>query len=54
MRGSDKTSWRAQLSCDLCSREMVVSFDGGMIVSRCVDGPLTQGREDTVRIRRAR
>jgi hypothetical protein len=54
MRGSDQSGWRAQIPCELCSRDMVVSFDGSTLISRRVDGPLSQGREETVRIRRAR
>jgi hypothetical protein len=54
LRGSDRGGWRCQIPCELCSREMVVSYDGAMIVSRCVDGPIQHGREDTVRIRHAR
>ncbi len=54
MRGSEQSGWRAQIPCELCSRDMVVSFDGATLVSRRVDGPLSQGREETVRIRRAR
>jgi hypothetical protein len=51
---SDQSGWRAQIPCELCSRDMVVSFDGATLVSRRVDGPLSHGREETVRIRHAR
>jgi hypothetical protein len=54
LRGSEKTAFRAQLPCELCSRDMVVSYDCGMVVTRRADGPLTKGREETVRIRSAR
>jgi hypothetical protein len=54
LRGSsEKAPWRMQMPCDLCSRDMVVSFDGGMVVSRCADGPIMRG-EPTVRIRFAK
>jgi len=54
VRGSDKAAWRFQLPCELCSRDMVVSYDGAVVVSRCADGPLERTREETVRIRTAR
>ncbi len=54
MRGNDKAAWRAQLPCELCSRDMVVSYDGGVVVSRCADGPLSRGGDETVRIRFSR
>jgi hypothetical protein len=54
LRGSDKAQWRFQIPCELCSRDMVVTYDGGVVVSRCVDGPLTRERDSTVRIRQAR
>ena len=53
LRGSDKAAWRFQIPCELCSRDMVVSYDGGGLVSRRVDGPLVRG-DETVRIRQAR
>ena len=54
LRGSEKTAWRCQIPCELCSRDMVVSFDGGVVVSRCADGPLSRTQDETVRIRVAR
>jgi hypothetical protein len=54
LRGSDKAAWRMQIPCELCSRDMVVTFDGGVVVSRRVDGPLAQKADPTVRIRQAR
>ncbi|MEO6953448.1 MAG: hypothetical protein ABI321_16725 [Polyangia bacterium] len=52
-RGSTRPSWRMQLACDLCSRDMVVTLEGGGITSRRAEGPLSRG-ESTVRIRLAR
>ncbi len=54
LRSSDKTSWRCQIPCELCSRDMIVAFDGGSLVSRRVDGPIGRAQESTVRIRLAR
>ena len=53
VRGSTQKTWRMQLACDLCSRDMVVTLEGGGITSRCAEGPLQRG-ESTVRIRLAR
>jgi hypothetical protein len=55
LRGSDKASWRFTIPCELCSRDMVVSYEAGVVMSRRVDGPLSRSRGDeTVRIRMAR
>ena len=51
MRGSTNAVWRAQTSCDLCSREMIVSSEGGRITTSRVDG--VRG-EETVRIKLGR
>jgi hypothetical protein len=53
LRGSDKAAWRFQVPCELCSRDMVVSFESGVVTSRRMDGPLTRS-DETVRIRQAR
>ena len=52
VRGTTAT-WRMQMPCDLCNRDMVVTFDGTGVVSRCAEGPLVRD-EPTTRIRFAR
>jgi len=53
VQGSDSASWRFRLPCDLCSRDMVVTWDGGLVVSRAAQ-KLARSDEDTVRIRLAK
>jgi hypothetical protein len=54
LRGSDTAAWRFQIPCELCNRDMIVTFDGGTVMSRRVDGPLSRERDQTTRIRAAR
>ncbi len=50
MRGSDKNEWRAQMPCELCSRDMVVSYDGRALRTSRGEGTSLR-TDDTVRIR---
>lgn len=43
--------FRSAPPCDLCTREMVVTFDGALSVSRAADEPLSRSDDVTVRIR---
>jgi hypothetical protein len=56
MRGSDQASWRFRVPCELCTREMVVTFEGVLSVSRVADAapPMERSDEATVRIKLAR
>jgi hypothetical protein len=55
VRGAEASSWRFRLPCDLCSREMVVTWDGGLAVARAhAHAPASAMRrsdDETVRIR---
>lgn len=55
LRGSEQASWRFRLPCELCDREMVVTWDGGLVVGR-VGGeqPLSRSDDATVRVRLAK
>jgi hypothetical protein len=53
VQGSRDASWRFRLPCDLCNREMVVTWDGGLVIGR-VAPPLKRSDEDTLRIRLAK
>ncbi len=53
VQGSETASWRFRLQCDLCTRDMIVTWDGGMIVSRA-PLPIARTEDDTVRIRLAK
>ena len=50
VRGSKTASWRFRIPCDLCNREMVVTWDDGLIVGRVGGGPLSREDEATVRV----
>ena len=55
VRGSQRDSWRFRIPCDLCSREMVVTWDGGLAISRVIpQQPLGKSEDETVRIRVAK
>jgi hypothetical protein len=55
VRGSEHGTWRFRIPCDLCDREMVVTWDGGLIVGRAKNAiRLSRSDDDTVRIRVAR
>jgi len=54
VRGSERASWRFRIPCDLCNREMVVTWDGGLIVGRLGGGPLSREDEATVRVKLAK
>jgi hypothetical protein len=51
IRGSERASWRFRLPCDLCQREMVVTWDGGLVIGRVGAEPLLRTDDDTVRVR---
>jgi len=53
VRGAEASSWRFRLPCDLCSREMVVTWDGGLAVARAHEpaAPLRRSDDETVRIK---
>ena len=50
VRGSERASWRFRIPCDLCNREMVVTWDGGLVIGRVGGGPLSRDDDDTVRV----
>jgi len=55
VRGSEQASWRFRIPCELCTREMVVTWDGGLYISRIAPAePLSRSDEETVRIKIAR
>jgi len=55
MRGSEHASWRFKLPCDLCEREMVLTWDGGLVVARSsTAGKLARCDEPTVSMRARR
>jgi hypothetical protein len=54
LRGSDRASWRFRIPCDLCNREMVVTWDGGLVIGRIGGGALSRDDEDTVRVKIAK
>ena len=49
VNGSDSASWRFRIPCDLCAREMVVTWDSGLSVSRMAERPLDRSDDATVR-----
>ena len=51
VRGSEHASWRFRLPCELCERDMVLTWDGGLIVSRAPIGVMPRTDDVTVRIR---
>jgi hypothetical protein len=54
VRGSEQASWRFRIPCELCNREMVVTWDNGLAVSRVANTRLSRSDEDTQRIRVAK
>jgi hypothetical protein len=54
VRGSEQASWRFRIPCDLCNREMVVTWDGGLVISRMSAEPLGRSEDATVRIKVAK
>jgi hypothetical protein len=55
VRGTATASWRFRIPCDLCNREMVVTWDGGLMVARLPGGePLARSDEKTVRTKIAK
>jgi hypothetical protein len=55
VRGSEQASWRFRIPCELCNREMVVTWDGGLVIGRIAPSePLSRSDEETVRIKIAR
>ena len=54
VRGSEQASWRFRIPCDLCNREMVVTWDGGLAISRMSGEPLGRSEDATVRIKVAK
>jgi hypothetical protein len=53
MRGSDSASWRFRIQCELCTRDMILTWDGGLVVGRAAE-KLARSDEATVRIRLAK
>jgi hypothetical protein len=53
VRGSESASWRFRIPCDLCNRDMIVTWDGGLVVGRAAQ-PIARSDEETVRIRLAK
>jgi hypothetical protein len=54
VHGSRDASWRFRLPCDLCDREMVVTWDGGLVIGRIASDKLARSDEKTKRIRLAK
>jgi len=54
VRGSEQASWRFRIPCDLCNREMVVTWDGGLVISRVTGERLSRSDDATVRIKVAK
>jgi hypothetical protein len=54
VRGSEHATWRFRIPCELCNRDMVVTWDGGLLVGRATSDRLSRSDDDTVRIRFAR
>jgi hypothetical protein len=52
-RGSEHASWRFRLPCDLCERAMIVTWDGGLVVTRDASA-LARSEDETVRIKVAK
>jgi hypothetical protein len=53
LHGSEQASWRFRIPCDLCNREMVVTWDGGLVISRIAPS-LKRSEDETVRIKVAK
>jgi hypothetical protein len=53
VRGSEQASWRFRIPCELCNREMVVTWDGGLAIGR-ISEKLARSEDETVRIRVAK
>jgi hypothetical protein len=55
VRGSEHASWRFKLPCELCDRDMVLTWDGGLLVSRAASlSKLARTDEPTIRVRAQR
>jgi hypothetical protein len=50
--GSEAASWRFRIPCDLCNRDMIVTWDGGFVVGRA-SPPLARSDEPTQRFAKA-
>jgi hypothetical protein len=46
-------SWRFRIPCELCERDMIVTWDAGLVVGRAAKA-MARSDEDTVRIRLAK
>ncbi len=53
MRGPDAGSWRFKVPCDLCERDMILTWDGGLVVGRGGER-MARSDDDTKRIRLAK
>jgi hypothetical protein len=53
MRGPDSGSWRFKVPCDLCERDMILTWDGGLVVGRGGER-MARSDDDTKRIRLAK
>jgi hypothetical protein len=51
--GPEAASWRFRIPCDLCDQQMVVTWDGGLVVGRAAP-PLARTDDATVRVRLAK
>jgi hypothetical protein len=54
VRGSSRASWRFRIPCELCNREMVVTWDGGLMIGRVGAEPLSRSDDATVRVKIAK
>jgi hypothetical protein len=54
VQGSEHGTWRFRIPCELCNRDAVVTWDGGLVVARVPTERLSRADDDTVRIRVAR
>jgi hypothetical protein len=51
LQGTDRASWRFRIPCELCERQMVVTWDGGLVIGRLAETPLSRSDDDTVKVR---
>ncbi len=54
VRGSQAASWRFRIPCELCNREMVVTWDGGLVIGRIASDRMARCEDETVRIKIAK
>src|SRR5438552_3031146 len=50
VRGSEQASWRFRIPCELCNREMVVTWDGGLLIGRIAPNETLSRLEQTPKL----